>query len=182
MMLSGPRSILVRRGYWGSSSWVPRALRQPEETNELHFISISTILSRASTQYGRSYLYTETDGNDATYFVIYQLEVILSALKAIERHLERHLQEKTRQIEEAETLLKDRGDFNHRQLALLSHALRNPDAEFTIQSHRVSHGVAYATARADLLNLVTRGLLEERKIGRAAHFFPGRGFFDLVGR
>lgn len=144
---------MLNRGYW-----------------LFEFISISAILRRASAQYGRSYLYTETDDNDGTYFVIYQLEVILRALKALEQYLEK----KTRQIEETESLLKDRGDFNHRQLALLSHALRNPTAEFTIQSHRVSHGIAYATARADLLDLVGRGLLEERKIGRAAHFFPGR--------
>lgn len=152
---------MLNRGYW-----------------LLEFVSISTVLRCASVQYGQSYLYTETDGNDATHFVAYQFDVIRRALKVLEQYLER----KTRQVEETEGLLKDRGEFNHRQLALLSHALRRPNAEFTIQSHRVSHGVAYATARADLLDLVGRGLLEDRSIGRAAHFFPGKLIYGLVGQ
>lgn len=152
---------MLHRGYW-----------------LFEFISISTILRRASAQYGRSYIYTESDANDATYFVIYQLDVIQNALKALENYLVK----KTKQIEEAETLLLDRGDFNYRQFALLSYALRNPDAEFTLQSHRVSHGIAYATARADLLDLCKQGFLDERRIGRAAHFFPGNKLYALSAR
>ncbi len=142
------------------------------------FISISAILRRASGQYGRSYLYTETDENDATYFVSYQLEVILRALKTLERYLKK----KAGQIEAAEQILKDSGTYNYRQLSLLSHSLRNPNAEYTINSHKVSHGVAYATARADLLDLVARRLLEQRKIGRSAHFFVGKHLYDLMNR
>ena len=140
------------------------------------FISISAILRRASAQYGRSYLYTETDENDATYFVTYQLDAILRALKALERYLETKL----RQIAVAEQILKDSGSFNHRQLALLSHALRNPNAEYTIHSHKVSQGIAYATARADLLDLSARGFLEERRIGKASHFFVGKRLFERI--
>jgi len=142
------------------------------------FISISAILRRTSAQYGRSYLYTETDENDATYFVTFQLEVILRALKALERYLVK----KTQQIEAAEQILKDSGTYNYRQLAILSHALRNPNAEYTINSHKVSHGIAYATARADLLDLTARKLLEERRIGRAAHYFVGKHLHELMNR
>jgi Fic family protein len=131
-------------------------------------VSISTILKRASAQYGRSFLYTETDESDSTYFVIYQLEVICRALRALEGYLAK----KTREIQEAERALKDMGVFNHRQLALLGHALRNPHAEYTVKSHQVSHQVAYATARSDLLDLVKRGLLEVRQFGNRAHYFP----------
>lgn len=141
------------------------------------FISISSILKRASAQYGRSYLFTETDENDATYFIIYQLGVIKRALQSAERYLER----KTKQIAESEKLLRDRGEFNYRQLALLSHALRKPHAEYTVKSHQVSHDVAYATARADLRDLVDRGLLAEfhPKGARAVVYKPSR---ELVSR
>lgn len=132
------------------------------------FISISAILKQASAQYGRSFLYTETDDNDATYFVVFQLRVIRRALAALEQYLEK----KTRQIQEAESALKEMGVFNHRQLALLSHALRHHDAEYTVRSHQNSHQVVYATARSDLLDLVERGLLTQRKLGNAMHFFP----------
>ena len=152
---------MLNRGYW-----------------LFEFISISTILKRASAQYGRSYLYTETDNNDATYFISYQLSVILHALHLAEKYLER----KTKQIEEAECLLRNRGEFNYRQLALLSHALRKLHAEFTVKSHQVSHSIAYATARSDLMNLVDRGLLEEYKQTgkRKATYIPSKELRKMV--
>lgn len=139
------------------------------------FISISSILRQASGQYARAYLYTETDGNDATYFIVYQLQVIKTALQALERYLEK----KTQEIRQAEKLLKGIDWLNYRQLALLSNALRKPHADFTINSHKVSHRVAYATARADLLDLVKIGLLEQRKIGIAMHFSAGESLRKL---
>jgi Fic family protein len=152
---------MLRHGYW-----------------LFEFISISSILKKASAQYGRSYLFTETDENDATYFIIYQLEVIKRALHSAERYLEL----KTKQIAEAEKLLRDRGEFNYRQLALLSHALRKPHAEYTVKSHQVSHDVAYATARADLRDLVARGLLEEfhPRGARAVVYKPSRILVSMV--
>lgn len=140
------------------------------------FISISSILRKASAKYARAYLYTETDSNDATYFLVHQLEVIHTALQELERYLE----QKTKEIRQAETLLMGIDGLNYRQLALLSHALRKPNADFTINSHKVSHGVAYGTARSDLLTLVKIGLLEQRTIGNAMHFTAGDTLLNLL--
>lgn len=140
------------------------------------FISISSILRQASGQYARAYLYTESDANDATYFVVHQLRVIKTALHKLERYLEK----KTREIQQAENLLHGVDWLNYRQLALLSHALRKPHADFTINSHKVSHRIAYATARADLLSLVKIGLLEQRTIGNAMHFAVGDALLELL--
>ena len=54
---------------------------------------------------------------------------------------------------------------------MLAHAIRHPDAEYTIRSHRTSHAVAYATARADLFRLTDLGLLERRRAGRRSYLF-----------
>ncbi|MDT0631268.1 Fic family protein [Rubrivirga sp. S365] len=130
------------------------------------FLSISTVIKRAPARYAKSFLYTETDDNDLTYFILAQLRVIELAVQELGEHLE----QKSREVQEARALLRPTVDLNHRQLALLSHAIRRPDAAYTIASHRRSHDVAYATARADLLDLAARGLLDKRKQGRAFVF------------
>jgi hypothetical protein len=70
-----------------------------------------------------------------------------------------------------EELLKRR-DLNHRQLALLGHALRHPDADYTYKSHATSHRVVRQSARHDLLDLVDKGLLTQSKVGKVVHFHP----------
>ena len=61
---------------------------------------------------------------------------------------------------------------NPRQLALLSHAMKHPGFSYTIRSHQSSHRVVYQTARADLLDLKARSLLEMRKRGIVLVFSP----------
>ena len=40
------------------------------------FVSISSIIHKAPIRYARSFLYTETDENDLTYFILFQLTVM----------------------------------------------------------------------------------------------------------
>ena len=61
-------------------------------------------------------------------------------------------------------------DMNHRQQALLAHAVRHPRASYSIAGHMRRQGIAYDTARLDLMDLAKRGLLEQRKAGRALAF------------
>ena len=145
---------MARQGYW-----------------LMEYLSISRLLCQAPAQYARAYLYTETDGNDATYFIIHQLDVIERAIEALHQYLAR----KTAQQRSTESLLRRSpalaSRLNHRQVALLSHALKHPGHGYTIESHRRSHNVTYQTARTDLLALAGLGLLEQHKRGRAFFFF-----------
>lgn len=126
------------------------------------FVSISRILRKAPAKYARSFLYTETDENDLTYFLIYQLEVIRRAIDDLQAFLKTKLD----QVRKAEDLIRSSELLNHRQLALMSHALRHPGMRYTINSHRVSNGVTHQTARTDLLKLVDLGLLDQSTVGR----------------
>lgn len=130
------------------------------------FVSISTILRKAPIKYVRSFLYTETDENDLTYFILAQLQVIRRALNELYAYLDR----KMREIREIEQLLRSSLVLNHRQLALLGHALRHPGMHYSIESHKTSHGVTYQTARTDLLDLESKQLLSRKKVGRAFFF------------
>ena len=141
----------------------------------LEFTSISRVLKQAPGRYSRSFLHTESDHNDLTYFIDSQLIVLHKAIEQLERYLEK----KTAQTRAAEDLLKDKVTLNHRQLALLSHALRHPSKTYTIASHKTSHRVVYATARSDLLHLADLNLLIKRKRGKTLEFSPPG---DLVER
>jgi len=135
------------------------------------FISISQIIRKAPVKYGRAFLYTETDENDLTYFLLYHLEVILRAIQELHDYITR----KTNQLKNIEAELRGIVVLNHRQRALISHALRHPNARYTIESHRTSHNVVYETARTDLLDLRDRGLLTGLKVGNTWYFMPVPG-------
>lgn len=48
----------------------------------MEYIAISEIIKRAPSKYAHAYHYAETDENDATYFIIHQLNVVLQAIDA----------------------------------------------------------------------------------------------------
>jgi Fic family protein len=132
------------------------------------FISISHIILHAPAKYGRAFLYTESDETDLTYFILYHLEVIRRAVVELHEYISRKAQQ--RQVLERE--LRGISELNHRQRALISHALRHPNHEYTVESHRRSHNVVYETARTDLLELNERGLLTKVKVGKTWRFTP----------
>ncbi len=135
----------------------------------MEFVSISTILKNAPAKYARAYLFTEYDSNDVTYFLDLNLRVILRAIKKLQTYLIK----KASEIKRVETILGSSPlskKLNHRQLALISHALRNQSHLYSFESHRNSHNVSYPTARSDLLELKEFGILEQQKIGNAYYF------------
>jgi len=132
------------------------------------FVSISEIMVKAPARYGRAFLYTETDDNDLTYFIVYHLAVIDRAIK----ELHSYIGAKARQVQALEQELKGMMALNYRQRALVSHALRHPNHRYTIKSQSTSHNVVYETARKDLLELQDRGLLRGWKVGKTWYFTP----------
>jgi Fic family protein len=136
----------------------------------MEFVSISHVLRRAPAQYVRAYLHTETDGGDTTYFLIHQLETIRKAVDAWHDYLAR----KSAEQRGTESLLSTspglRAKLNHRQVALLAHALKHPGEAYSVEGHQRSHGVVYQTARTDLLTLAELSLLDKSRSGRAFVF------------
>ncbi len=141
------------------------------------FLSISRVILNRRSQYDRAYLYAETDDCDLTYFVNFNLHAIERAVTDLWAYLDRKA---TEDHEIAERVRHD-GTLNYRQRALLTRAIEDADAAFTIESHRTSHDVAYATARADLFDLAERGYLARRKDGRTYVFTPAEGLRQRLG-
>ena len=128
----------------------------------VEFVSISQIILDAPAQYERAFIHSETDGNDLTYFLIHQLDVLRRAFEELAKYVDRTI-ERTRAAERAAGELPD---LNHRQRTILGHALRNPGARYTYLSHARSHDVTRQTARSDLIALKNRGWLDVGKDGR----------------
>jgi Fic family protein len=138
----------------------------------MEYTSISHILRKAPAKYKRAYLHTETDQNDTTYFLLHQLGTIRKAIEARHDYLSRKAaeQKETEKMLAATPALRAR--FNHRQVALLTHALRQPgDEGYRVDAHQHSHNVVYQTARNDLLELHALGLLDKVRKGNAHVFF-----------
>jgi Fic family protein len=140
------------------------------------YISISQIILGHPAKYGRAFLYTETDDNDLTYFIIYHLEVIKRAVEQLHKYIKR----KTELIQNLESQLRSLTKLNHRQRMLISHALRHPHHKYTIKSHQTSHNIVYQTSRIDLFDLERRGLLECTKIGKTLYFTPVNGLEEKL--
>lgn len=136
------------------------------------FVSISSVLRKAPTQYARAYLYTEDDENDLGYFVDHQLRVLEQAVDGFRGYMVK----KTEEAQRARLLVTatdSRGaklKLNGRQRAVLLNALSQPTRRYRIADHQAIHQVAYQSARNDLLELARMRLLRKITVGKRFEF------------
>lgn len=132
------------------------------------YLSLSTAILTARARYNRSFLCTETDGNDATCFIVYNLKAIHRAIELLNEYI------RTKQMEKKRTyrLAAKYSAVNPRQRMLLASAFEKPDEIYTIETHANVQAVTYQTARTDLLELKSLGLLHMRKEGKKFVFIP----------
>jgi Fic family protein len=142
------------------------------------YLTISKIVYQAPMQYYRSFLYSEHDGNDLTYSIVFMLRVTKMAI----RHLKKTLREKMLENERLVQVLRDFPGLNYRQQTLLSNALKSRNQVYTIANHQSSHGVSYQTARTDLLDLVKRKLLFLSRSGKQLVFLPAEDLPSKLSR
>ena len=95
------------------------------------YLSVSTAILSARAQYYRSFLYSEMDDNDATYFIVYNLKAIHKALEILNEYIERKQKEK----KNAYRFAVKYPALNLRQRALLASALEKPQEIYTIEIH-----------------------------------------------
>jgi Fic family protein len=94
--------------------------------------------------------------------------------------LDEYLRRKVKEVRDVERMVRSSAEFNHRELALLSDAVRHPDRSYSFKSHATRHGVTHETARADLSRLSERGLLTRHQIGRRHVFRPVEELPELL--
>lgn len=129
------------------------------------YVSISKLLKEKPKDYGMAYMYSERDQNDLTYFIYFQLDIILAAF----HELENYLSDKVTEFQKiAETLEgTEWGSVLHfTQKDLIKKALKEPGRVFTTKEVASSYSITPNTARTRLNELVKMKLFLRSKDGR----------------
>ncbi|MFT4270523.1 MAG: Fic family protein [Pantoea sp.] len=136
---------LIRRGY-----------------SAFRYISISKLLKAAAVKYGISYLYTETDEMDLTYFIQFQCEVVVRAVNAFTEQLTTLHQERAQMTQWVEANLT----LSRGELDIMAMALHAPGSLLSATGVKARLGIADNTARSRLKSLAERGILRPLKEGK----------------
>lgn len=129
------------------------------------YISISNLLKEAATQYGKSYLYTETDEMDMTYFIDYQCSVIMRAVAAFKAHCQKAVVN----IESFNKWLFNTGIYrklSEKQKVVFQVAKSSPNTIFTARYIEEKLNCSYNTAATVLNGLVELNLFDKQKDGK----------------
>lgn len=135
--------LLLRKGYWAAE-----------------YISISSLLKTAPSQYAQAFQYTETDENDLTYFILYNLRIFKKAVVQFNSFVSQQVAENKQMDETLSSIC------NARQIAIIGHSKRHSGYRYTAEEHQQWHGVSANTARSDLNELVRLGFMRSEKSGK----------------
>jgi len=137
---------MLSRGYW-----------------LFEYMPISRILLHSKTKYSKAYLFTETDDNDLTYFINYNLSAIEKALEDLEKYISLKKQEQNETMQ----IIEKSENLNLRQADILKSLLKESVRYFPIAEIKNKYNIAYDTARNDMQHLAELGYVEKIKRGRS---------------
>lgn len=141
------------------------------------FFSISSMINRHRKKYYKSFVDSEDNGSDLTYFIIAHLLISLDSIKEV---LERLVNESKSQL--LQDLLQKEGILLSSRQQKFIKFIEKKDKNFvTIDDYRKKAKVSYETARKDLMSLEQIGLFKKVKKGKKNIFaFQGlKGFLDI---
>ncbi|MFA5221406.1 MAG: Fic family protein [Methanoregula sp.] len=137
----------------------------------LEYISISRIFVHAPAQYVRAYLLTETDSNDMTYFIDFNIQIVSRALEDLKRYIIGKKEEESQSLR----LVEEIPDLSFRQAEILRDFIRHPTRRYTISEIAGKYKVSLPTARTDLLLLEHKGRLRKYQDGKRQVFIYKSG-------
>ncbi|PHM69537.1 Fic family protein [Xenorhabdus sp. KJ12.1] len=142
------------------------------------YISISKVIKEHAKNYGMSYLYVQKDYGDLTYFIDFNVDVILRAFD----ELQEYLKVKTNEFYEIVNLLeksKYKNKLNFIQKDLIKKGVKEPGKLFNVKSVESIYDISENTARKLLRELEGMNIFFSTKIGRTTHYIAPA---DLRGR
>lgn len=146
---------LLKNGYWLTE-----------------YLSISRVIMQTKVQYEKAYIYTEIDDMDVTYFIHYQVKVLLKAFEDLKKYVAKKKNEEVK-------LLKflQQPEINERQAEILYKLEKNATKSFTVKEIENTYAVTNQTARTDIEELVEKGFLKKVAINKKSfNYWKGDKF------
>ena len=149
---------MIKKGYWLTE-----------------YLSISRIIYTNKKSYEKSFLYTENDDNDLSYFIQYHLNVMKKAFEELKKFLQR-------KIDEQQNILQFVGisNINERQRYVLKTISENKHTLFIPKELATQFGISVKSARADLLGLVEKGYLSTTNLNKRAVGYIKSEHFEVL--
>lgn len=138
---------LLKNGYWLTE-----------------YLSISRVILKTKTQYEKAFIYTEIDEMDVTYFIQYQVKVLIQAFE----DLKIYIAKKKNEDNKLSKYLKLK-NINERQAQILFWVDEDNNRFFTVKEIENIFTVTNQTARTDIEELVERGFLKKISINNKSY-------------
>jgi len=149
---------LLKNGYWLTE-----------------YLSISRVILKSKTQYEKAYIYTEIDEMDVSYFIHYQVKVLIQAFE----NLKEYILNKKNEENQFSKYLKI-PNLNERQAQILFWIEENANRFFTVKEIENIFNVTNQTARTDIEDLVDLNYLKKVSINKKSfNYWKGENFDKL---
>ncbi|GGC83754.1 transposase [Flavobacterium lutivivi] len=146
---------LLKNGYWLTE-----------------YLSISRVILKTKTQYEKAYIYTEIDEMDVTYFIHYQVKVLIQAFE----DLKSYIAKKRKEENKLSKYLK-LPNINERQAQILYWIEEDSNRFFTVKEIETIFKITNQTARTDIEYLVEKGFLKKVSINnKSFNYWKGENF------
>jgi Fic family protein len=146
---------LLKNGYWLTE-----------------YLSISRVIMKTKAQYEKAYIYTEIDDMDVTYFIHYQVKVLVRAFEELKTYVAKKKKEQSK----LSKYLKHE-NINERQAIILQKIEENANRFFTVKELENIFSITNQTARTDIEGLVERGFLKKTAINKkSSNYWKGDKF------
>lgn len=141
------------------------------------YIPISRTIKNSKKQYWDSYIYSEQEWHDLTFFLVYIAQKTRQAFKEYREFIKKQKEEHNKLqviISSTYNVL-----LNERQLSLVNYFIKNPEKYINNSIYQNQYKVSPNTAKTDLLWLKEIGLLQTKYGWSFINYYATKDLLDL---
>ena len=142
------------------------------------YIPISRAINSSKKQYWMTYVYSEQENHDLTFFLVYIAQKTQQAFKEYKEFI---IKQKENHLN-IQRLINTSFNktLNERQISLISYFLENPEKYTNNTMYKNQFAVSKNTAKSDLLWLSEIGLLQVKHMGNFINYYPTEKLFNKL--